>query len=121
MDRLDAFHRGSPPGPHPHFRIVKFHEPASEMTRDPVGYVRTMQIRTVNLHAMVSARKSSGAMYFRTKGTPHNRSAHSERSAHLISATRTQLNDASLPKLFQTAAGQMIGIVMYIMLKIGIL
>ena len=44
-----------------------------------------------------------------------------KRSAHLISAIRTQLNDGSLSKLFQTAAGQMIGIVMYIMLKMGML
>ena len=100
MDRLDAFHRGLPPAPHPHFRIVKFHEPAPEMTSDHVGYVRTMQIRTVKLRAMFSARKSSGAVCFRTRGTPHIRSACGERSAHLISATRTQLNDGSLPKLF---------------------
>ena len=76
-----------------------------------------MQIRTVNLRAMFSARKSSGAVCFRTRGTPHNRSACGERSAHLIAA----LNDGSLPKLFQTAASQMIGIVMYIMLNIEIL
>ena len=116
MDRLDAFHRGLPP-PHPHFSIVKLREPAPEMT----SYVLTMQIRTVNLRAMVSARKSSGTVYFHTRGTPHNRSVCGKRSAHLISATRTRLNDGSLPKLFQTAAGQMIGIVMYIMLKIGML
>ena len=121
MDRLDAFHRGLPPAPHPHFRIVEFREPAPEMTSDRAGYVRTRQIRTVNLRAMVSARKSSGAVYFRTRGTPHNRSMRGKRSAHLISAIRTQLNDGSLSKLFQTAASQMIGIVMYIMLKIGIL
>ena len=121
MDRLVAFHRSLPPGPQPHFRIVEFREHAPKMTSDPVGYVRTMQIRTMNLRAMVSARKSSGAVCFRTRGTPHNRGARSKRSAHLISATRTQLNDGSLPKLFQTAAGQMIGIVMYIMLNIGIL
>ena len=121
MYRLDTFHRGLPPAPYLHFCIVEFREPAPEMTSDRVGYVRTMQIRTVNFCAMVSARKSSGAVYFRTRGTPHNRSTRGKRSAHLISATRTQLNDGSLSKLFQTAAGQMIGIVMYIMLKIGIL
>ena len=72
MDRLDAFHRGLTRAPHPHFRIVEFRDPAPEMTSDRVGYVRTMQIRTVNFRAMVSARKSSGAVYFRTRGTPHN-------------------------------------------------
>ena len=118
---IDDFHRGLPPAPHPHFRIVEFRKPATEMTSDLVGYVRTTQVRTVNLRAMISARKSSRAVYFRTRGTTHNRSACGERSAHLISATRTQLNDGSLPKLFQTAASQMIGIVMYIMLKIEIL
>ena len=120
MDRLDAFHRGLPPAPHAHFRTVEFREPEPEMTSDCVGYMRTMQIRTVNLRAMVYTRKSSGAVYFRTRGTLHNRSTRGKRSAHLISATRTQLNDGSLSK-FQTAAGQMIGIVMYIMLKIGTL
>ena len=57
MDRLDAFHRGLPPAPHPHIRIVEFRELAPEMTSDRVGYVLTMQIRTVNLRAVVSARK----------------------------------------------------------------
>ena len=110
---------GLPPVPHPHFRIVEFREPAPEITSDLVGYVRTIQTRAVNLTAMGSARKNSGAVYFHTYRTTER--ARGKRTAHLISATRTNLNDGSLPKLFQTAAGQMIGIVMYIMLKIGIL
>ena len=71
---IDAFRRGLPPAPHPHFRIVEFRKHAPEMTSDLVGYVRTTQIRTVNLRAMISARESSCAVYFPTRGTPHNRS-----------------------------------------------
>ena len=77
---------GLPPAPHPHFRIVEFREPASALTSNRSGYVRTMQIRTVHFRAIISARKSSSAVHFRTRGTLHSRSARGKRSAHFISA-----------------------------------
>ena len=97
--------QGLPPAPHPHFRIVVFREPASALTSNRSGYVRTMQIRTVHFRAIISARKSSSAVHFRTRGTLHSRSARGKRSAHFISATRTRTWSMKVYAWFSSATG----------------
>ena len=98
---------GLPPAPHPHFRIVEFREPASALTSNRSGYVRTMQIRTVHFRAIISARKSSSAVHFRTRGTlhVHSRSARGKRSAHFISATSTRTWSMKVYAWFSSATG----------------
>ena len=96
---------GLPPAPHPHFRIVEFREPASALTSDRAGYVRTMQMRTVHFCAIICAQKSSSAVHFGTRGTPHSRRARGKRSAHFISATRTRISSMKVYAWSTSATG----------------